>query len=524
VNPVAVKELRATSWRWQSYAGRGVYVAIVALIVFQFWAGASRGAEVSASEYAQLGRRLFAQFLWMNLALVAFASVAAAADGVTREVRTSTIGLLTASPLRPVRVLLGKWQAAMAETGCLILCGLPVLATCLYLGGVGFVEVAWTVALTVSTAAVGTAAGLRASVLEASAERAVVRGSVWVLVYGVIAPIPCFFAAPFIHPVAAALAAHERWGWYEHAWIMAAPCGVLTGWVLLERTARALEKRMTAEPDRASVARDVLRSRRGLLGLWGGQGGFLRDSAVWEDRPLLWKELATRSAGTLDTGIKQQFAIYLVLLSGLAYAFSKGAPLAGWVVELVFVGLATLLGATLFLRDKEGRRLELLLSTPFTPMQIVRTKLAAGLLTPEAAGGAALWVAALVAWGWRAGPAAIVLHGLAMLVFFAFAYVLAATVSLRSRTLQGGVVTSAAALGLVLFALPFVASVLPRVGKLQACLETLHPAHVAPLGAAGADAASLVVYATVYVSLTVLFVVRMSRDVERWVERGGCGA
>jgi hypothetical protein len=46
---------------------------------------------------------------------------------------------------------------------------------------------------------------------------------------------------------------------------------------------------------------------------------------VWDDRPLLWKELATRAAGRVSRGSKQVAVIYFTLLVAAAYLGSSGA-------------------------------------------------------------------------------------------------------------------------------------------------------------------------------------------------------
>src|SRR4029079_2049488 len=84
--------------------------------------------------------------------MVTIAAVVSSADRVIREDRAGTLGLLLLTPLTARRVLISKWKASMAQAGSLILCGLPVVAVCVYLGGVGPLELLWCFSLTRATA------------------------------------------------------------------------------------------------------------------------------------------------------------------------------------------------------------------------------------------------------------------------------------------------------------------------------------------------------------------------------------
>src|SRR5205814_8255002 len=131
---------------------------------------------------------LFKQFVPLQMVMVSLASIGAASDRIIREERAGTLGLLLLTPLTARRIALSKWKAALAQSGSLILCGLPVVAVCVYLGSVVPWDLLWCFSLTAALAMLGAALGLRASAVCSSVTRALSLGQVYVVVYR-LAPI-----------------------------------------------------------------------------------------------------------------------------------------------------------------------------------------------------------------------------------------------------------------------------------------------------------------------------------------------
>ena len=120
----------------------------------------------------------------------------------------------------------------------------------------------------------------------------------------------------------------------------------------------------------------------------------------------------------------------------------------GWSSEplfflgAVFLVLATLNGAVLFGSEKDGMKLDMLLSTPLSSRRIVGTKLLAGLVSPEALVVIAYWLAAVRGWFAVAGWAGYGAAALASLLFLLFGYGLGAAASLYTKTVRGAVLFS----------------------------------------------------------------------------------
>src|SRR5262249_5058577 len=145
-----------------TYVGRCLFVGITTYLLYQYWTEAwaiNAGTEdvpraVSVSQYAQLGRQIFLRCEWVSLALTVVAAVIAGSDMIAREARTGTLGILLLSNLTPRRVVVGKWKGVLMITLALYLCGLPVQAIAVYLGGVGPADLARSTVFTLGLGAV----------------------------------------------------------------------------------------------------------------------------------------------------------------------------------------------------------------------------------------------------------------------------------------------------------------------------------------------------------------------------------
>ena len=487
LDPVTVKEIYAISRRGQTYFGRVVYVGLIGLILYEFWSRlVSRSPFISPSEYAQLGRQLFKQFVPLQLIMVSLAAVGAAADRVIREERAGTLGLLLLTPLTPGRIAFSKWKAAMAQAGSLILCGVPVVAVCVYLGSVGPWELLWCFSLTGAMAMLGAAFGLRASAVCASVPRALGMGMLYVLGYALlplallfVAGAGAFFAAPFLHPVYSTytmvftdVAGDSFW---NYSWIGSTIVScVVSGFVvrgvgpLIERRVRVPRLPALLSPAEVPAPPPSLRS------VYGKKDVTLRMTReVWEGDPLLWKELVTRGGSRWSADIKSMFMVYSLIFISLCWLFTQGSSLGTFsFLGAMFALLSLINGAALFAPEKEGRKMEMLLSSPVPSSRIVRSKLLAGVMSPESVRILLLALATAAAFSWWSGPGIFLYIGV-ILVFLLFVFVLSAAASLHAASLQGAALGSAGVLCAILLALPILLSVVAPAGA-DALPTTLH--------------------------------------------------
>jgi ABC-type transport system involved in multi-copper enzyme maturation permease subunit len=532
LGPVTRKEISGFSRRWQTYLGRVIYVALVGLVLAQFRSRLlQEGGLTSISEYAHLSRDIFSGFVAVQFVFVTLLSLTSAADLLGREIRSGTIQLLLLAPISLHRIVFEKWKAALVQSASLVFCGLPIVAICVYLGGIGMEELAWSVCLTLASAAMGSAFALRYSATQATGTRAVLAGATALVVSALLPFLVCFvlgpymlYVTPFLHPFHAAVAAavSQPGDTVRYGWILATPIALLFSIRTVRKAAWKTEDRLKATPKPYQLRGDrldlqIFTSRVPWLPSLKLTGG------VWEDRPLLWKELATRPAARVSTDLKQMMWIYYLLFMILAFGMTEGRSLGTFVLlGSAFVFMSAISGASLFAPDKEGRKLDLLRSTPLSDWQIVRAKLAAGLLSPEAFMGIVLWVLLVGGWSWWAGPGGMLAYAIISGVYLLFAYLLGAAASLRARTLRGAFLFSVALQTILLGGLPFAVTLLrdlSSTGKLpigNGLLEFIHPAFLLhSFGDSRHPFPQLIPYVTIYAIAGALLVALMIRDFRR---------
>lgn len=471
-----MKEIFGISRRGQTYFGRVVYVGLIGLILYQFWSiNIARTPFLSPSAYAALGRDLFNQFVPMQMVMVALASIGAAADRVIREERAGTLGLLLLTPLTARRIAFSKWKAAMAQAGSLILCGLPVVAVCVYLGSVGPWDLLWCFSVTLAMAMLGAAFALRASAIYATVPRALVMALLYLVGYTLlplalifVAGVGAFFSAPFLNPVYSVywlvidntVASDSIW---SYAWISATAVSFLASWYIVGRIGPLIERRVKVPRLPALPLVDPeMPVKPGPVKLTRGGKPVVRSTReVWEGDPLLWKEMLTRSGSRWSSEVKSMFLVYALIFIALFWLFSQAGHSLGCFAFLgaLFAFLALVNGASLFAPEKEGRKMEMLLSSPVSSAGIVRSKLVAGLASPESIRILLLALATAVGFSWWSGPGILLYVGV-LFLFLVFVFMLSAAASLHANTLQGAALSTAGILCCILLVVPILVSVL----------------------------------------------------------------
>ncbi|MBI3854071.1 MAG: ABC transporter permease subunit [Planctomycetes bacterium] len=469
-DPVAGKELRSVSRRWQTYVGRCLFVGITAYLLYEYWKQFWRlksGVQtyVSVSQIAELGRAIFVRCEGVSIVLTLLAAVMAASDMLAREIRQGTLGLLLLTDLSPRQVVLGKFKGAMMIALALYLCSVPVLAIAVYMGGVGPADLARSAAFTLGLAAVGAAVSLCYSARLKSGGAAVAVSlpllMVYLLVFGAADLLGDFF---YRNWSASTALLHK--GGVGTTVLALFLCGYY-----LALTLRHVRERTGIAPGPAELAReqrtlkiDELREQnpskpRRILRTW---------RAVWEESPLLWKEFTLRPALRLREDWRTRCSVILFALFFASFIFTRFGEGAFFNLWGAFFTVAALAGGSLlFAPEKEGRQWLLLLSTPVTAVQIVRAKLLCGLIFPEAMGLIVLYGMALLSWIGIQSLAGLAVVAAASTLFLLFCYALAATASLRSSTARSAFLFSAGVVAFLVTAPPLLGAAIRPLHLMQ---------------------------------------------------------
>ncbi len=474
-DPVAIKEVNGSTRRWQTFAGRCLYAVLIGLVVSHFWTNGPRLAwNAGVSEFADLGRRLFKGFLFLQMVIVSLGAAASAADLVTKEVRAGTLGLLASSPLTPWRIALGKWKAAMAQTSTLLLCGAPVLAVCVFLGGATAAELAASLAVSVSAAALSAALALY---LSSQFRTGVVALLVTLAVLGALAFLPSLgidppsfdfslstFLTCMLHPAYAAIVSTEpnyQRGSYaplEFGWVTSTGATALLVATLLRLTAfriGSLTVRAPAPPilDRTFEAMDRFYEDLGPERF--RRIRFFEGGEVWESTAILWKELRTRASGRLRNSVRIAVGLLLLIVNAF-WLPPEYLRVVAWILSAIVLLMGLASGASLFVKEKEERKWDILLATPLTSPEIVWAKLVAGVvpLIPIIGILALFWGA--IGWLHRLALDEQTMMMAVALLPSLLGYAISAVCSLHARTLRGAFMTAFGFMAAILVAIPFL--------------------------------------------------------------------
>jgi ABC-type transport system involved in multi-copper enzyme maturation permease subunit len=441
-------------------------VGLGGVLLYGFWTSyLGRMDLVQLSEYATIGRDLFRLFVILQLVLVGLASLSAGSERIVRERRSGTLWMLVSTPLKPWDIVLAKWSAATLQSISLILAGVPAIALCVYLGGVGPEDLLWSTSLTIAVAVLAAAFGIRASAFAATAPKALLLAAGYFVGFTLL-PLavvlmggwPAVFLIPFAHPAYAAgvmLASPDDA--YRFSWILATLASFgIARWSLRSAAKILLPRSVRLDTERTPVTPPVLRTAA-TPARPGGE--------MSEEDPLFWKDFATRP-GARWTALQRWGAVaYFLLFALLVWFFSNGQHLGSFLfLASAPACLALAAGSVLYAPEKEGRRLEMLLASPLSTARLVLTKLAAGVAGPEGLGVLGVLLLLAVAFSWWSGPLGVLIVAGVGVLFPVSLYILAAWASLRSTTVPGALLLSGCIAGAVVLVLPLAVAILAPPG------------------------------------------------------------
>ncbi|AMV39622.1 ABC transporter permease [Planctomyces sp. SH-PL62] len=135
--PVFAYEWLRASRRWQLYASRSGFIAVLMFGLFLTWSSwASRTDGYAISELASFGHALYAVIANFELTLVLLAAPAATAGAVCLDKARGTLLHVMATDLTDAEIVLGKLGSGLLPVVGLVFCVLPVMMLASLLGGI----------------------------------------------------------------------------------------------------------------------------------------------------------------------------------------------------------------------------------------------------------------------------------------------------------------------------------------------------------------------------------------------------
>lgn len=373
--------------------------------------------------------------IWSQFVMLCIIGAGLGAPAISDEIRAGSLATLLTTPLKPVQIVLGKLLSRMVELAILTLIPLPLMLALRSYGGVPAANVLIMTGLCLSMGLLAVQLGMLFSVrFKRPAAPLVMTVIVMALLTGALpglmgglsavpqlAPISSqlqqaamVLSPPFILGMNSAVLMNETgvplfWGIIPTSLITIA---VTLGWsllffgvtcLLLRRAMRAEDRARpspaalvaatpvgTTNPAAATEPASVDSPRKRKRRASTAQEGLSR---VVSDSPVAWRELQQPIIGRkwmawlvgIVVGVALLFIYYMSALEDVQMAIA----IIGVIVWLLFSAVAT---TGTISHEREGRTLDVLLTTPLTGWEIVWGKFIGGLRR--------LWI----------GPAVIVAH------------------------------------------------------------------------------------------------------------------
>jgi ABC-type transport system involved in multi-copper enzyme maturation permease subunit len=387
--PIVGRELRVASRRRGLYRARGgLALAAIGVLVFAL-VFLMRGAVPSA----QHGMWLFRALLTVSFAFCLFAGAGLTADCVSEEKREGTLGLLFLTDLKGFDVVLGKLSANSLSAVYGLVATLPVHVLTVQLGGVTAGELVRSALLLLNTLFFSLAVGLFVSALSQD-ERKAMFATVFLVALGTVAPaVIAFVVGGFLSAllrtdevILGLLSFSPAYGlgsllvgnlpgigpprwlfWSSLLWVHWVSWGLLAFacvrlprvWQTRERVTAGADLEARLEQRLYGGGAERRRFRHRLLDL----NPFLWLAQRERGKPLyVWLYLGAVGGtwlwGRFSEGEVMFDAITVVSTLLLVQGFFKI-----WVVSEACTRLA---------QDRSNGALELLLSTPLTPVEVLR--------------------------------------------------------------------------------------------------------------------------------------------------------
>jgi ABC-type transport system involved in multi-copper enzyme maturation permease subunit len=157
LGPVFYCEWLITARRWQTYALRSGFVALLLVVLLLTWNSVvARWGDVPPRQAAaDVGAYFFYAIVTTQLAAVLLAAPAATAGSICLDRVRGTLTHLLVTDLSSAEVVLGKLAARLVPVLGLVGCSLPVLALTSLLGGVDLLALAGAYAVILGVAVLG---------------------------------------------------------------------------------------------------------------------------------------------------------------------------------------------------------------------------------------------------------------------------------------------------------------------------------------------------------------------------------
>ncbi len=381
--PVFEFEWVTASRRWQAYASRSLFVSVLLAALTLTWTNTTnRTIPSTLRVLAEIGGQFYAAVIGTELTLVLLAAPAATAGAICIDRARGTLTHLLVTDLTDAEIVLGKAAARLVPVLGLVVCGLPVLALLVLLGGVDPDALLGAFMVTIGVALLGCSLALVFSLWAGKTHEALLGTyAVWALwllsrpmlvALGVpVGGIP-WISDPF-YLVLAPYWWPGQVGWLDYLTFLGATSAISAALVALA----ILSLRRVCTRQNVKKPRRWSRHFPAFAAL-GGRLAPLRFSIgpPLDFNPVLWREWHrnrpsrwSRVIGTLFITLATTFSI-VAILSG---QFITAMLVNGFQVSIGLL-LLSVSAATSLAEERVRGSLDVLMATPLSTRQIVMGK------------------------------------------------------------------------------------------------------------------------------------------------------
>jgi ABC-type transport system involved in multi-copper enzyme maturation permease subunit len=386
--PVFAFEWLRASRRWQLYAMRCLFVALLLVGVYIVWLAEVGNPDrlPTIRQQAQVGEKLYYAMVGIQLALVLLAAPAATAGAVCLDKTRGALVHLLVTDLSAVEIILGKLAARLMPVLGLIGCSLPLLFLSTLFGGLDPEALIGAILVTLGVAVLGCSLALMLSVWASKTyEVLLATYMVWTLVMlanpiwkAVTRSTPALAPPPWfedLNPFWLAFAPYSNPGTVrmsEQAGFLGVCLALSAGLVLLAiARVRPVTVRQMSRSDRPRPRR--ARFELGVLFRW-------LPGPSLDSNPVLWREWHRTTA---SRWVRLVWFLYIGLacvctLAAIIQAKSRGGfavrelPLFVNAFQVAIGLLLLSIGAVTSLAEERVRgSLEVLLTTPLPTRSIL---------------------------------------------------------------------------------------------------------------------------------------------------------
>ncbi len=388
--PLFWKEILEGLKKKRTYAFRGVYVGVLFFALVVLWPGSS---ELAAGS----GERLVELMFWLQFIIVAVITPVLTATTITAEKQAGSLELLLLTRFSGIEIILGKFLSRAVQLAMLLLCALPIFSLVINIGGVDLRTILAGFAIITAMIVLCGIAGIWCAVHCKSIQSAAM--AAYFVIAIVLYPSPTgikWLGAGALPQAAAGEAAKVIPDWApslalgqildpppgtDITWFWLRPvilCSV-AGLLLFLGSSWSLRSALTRGPSAVSptmlnIWQSLARARDKLAG-----GGDL-DRQIEKGNPVIWREIRMRtlpnSIATMMAYVATLAAVGIVAFAGYSRGV-KGLRLHVWLA-IAFNGVlaigASVLAGTAFVREKEGRTMQSVLTSLLTAREIIEGK------------------------------------------------------------------------------------------------------------------------------------------------------